>query len=270
MADPERSSSYWLRAAQAGLQLHGAEPAAHRYDRHAHDDYSVILVTEGAKILRVGKQRHEVRSGQIVVINPGESHECEPLRGAEWAHRCWYLRPDAAAAVTGEPSEGLRSFRSPVIDDPALALALRTAHAAGPDTTDGTGDLRQLWTLSALFDRTEAAKAKTTGKASRARAELYRHLLTKSLDERLDLDALAQAAGVTRFQVIRDVNRSYGMSPAVFLRNLRLREAQRLIREHTPLVEVSAETGFADQSHFCRSFKGAFGVTPTAYRAAFH
>jgi AraC-like DNA-binding protein len=33
------------------------------------------------------------------------------------------------------------------------------------------------------------------------------------------------------------------------------------------LVEVAYDTGFADQAHFSRAFKSAFGLTPTRYRA---
>jgi AraC-like DNA-binding protein len=34
-----------------------------------------------------------------------------------------------------------------------------------------------------------------------------------------------------------------------------------------PLAEVAAETGFADQAHFTRAFKSAFGLPPARYRA---
>ncbi len=34
-----------------------------------------------------------------------------------------------------------------------------------------------------------------------------------------------------------------------------------------PLVEVACDAGFADQAHFTRTFKAAFGLTPARYRA---
>jgi AraC-like DNA-binding protein len=33
------------------------------------------------------------------------------------------------------------------------------------------------------------------------------------------------------------------------------------------LVEVACDAGFADQAHFTRMFKAAFGLTPARYRA---
>jgi len=34
-----------------------------------------------------------------------------------------------------------------------------------------------------------------------------------------------------------------------------------------PLVDVALEAGFADQAHFTRMFKAAFGLTPARYGA---
>ena len=41
---------------------------------------------------------------------------------------------------------------------------------------------------------------------------------------------------------------------------------ERILRER-PLVEVAGDAGFADQAHFTRAFKSAFGLTPARYRA---
>jgi AraC-like DNA-binding protein len=32
-------------------------------------------------------------------------------------------------------------------------------------------------------------------------------------------------------------------------------------------VEIACDAGFADQAHFTRAFKAAFGLTPARYRA---
>ena len=47
--------------------------------------------------------------------------------------------------------------------------------------------------------------------------------------------------------------------------------AERLARHqlserHRPLSQIAAEAGFADQSHFTRTFKRFTGLTPRQYR----
>ena len=47
----------------------------------------------------------------------------------------------------------------------------------------------------------------------------------------------------------------------------RLEFARERMHADRPLVEVACDAGFADQAHFTRAFKAAFGLTPARYRA---
>ena len=59
----------------------------------------------------------------------------------------------------------------------------------------------------------------------------------------------------------------FGTSPYRYLLMRRLEFARDRIHRERPLVEVACDAGFADQAHFTRVFKSAFGLTPTRYRA---
>jgi AraC-like DNA-binding protein len=45
----------------------------------------------------------------------------------------------------------------------------------------------------------------------------------------------------------------------------RLDVARGWLGEARPLAETAVEAGFADQAHFSRTFKAAFGMTPGRY-----
>jgi AraC-like DNA-binding protein len=45
----------------------------------------------------------------------------------------------------------------------------------------------------------------------------------------------------------------------------RLEVARGWLHEARPLAETAFEAGFADQAHFTRTFKAAFGMTPGRY-----
>jgi AraC-like DNA-binding protein len=47
----------------------------------------------------------------------------------------------------------------------------------------------------------------------------------------------------------------------------RLELARERMRGERPLVEIALDAGFADQAHFTRAFRSAFGLTPARYRA---
>ncbi|HEX8551711.1 MAG TPA: AraC family transcriptional regulator [Abditibacteriaceae bacterium] len=61
--------------------------------------------------------------------------------------------------------------------------------------------------------------------------------------------------------------RETDVSPAAYLRRLRLDRAQTLLRESDESVaQIAARSGFGDAAHFSRAFRAAFGLSPRQYR----
>lgn len=79
---------------------------------------------------------------------------------------------------------------------------------------------------------------------------------------------LARAAGLSVSYFAHLFHREHGVSPARFLEERRIREAEALIRStNLPLKEILGRLGVSDRSHFIRTFKRRFGLTPFKYRA---
>lgn len=265
---------YRYAGADFALALHMAEPGLHRYDRHSHDEYSIIVVTTGAKILRVGPQVLSVRPGQIVVVPPGASHDCEPDDGTAWSHRCLYVSPELMACATGDRRYASAPPRlSHVVDAPRLAAAIVRWHEhrfadAGTGLDEEGAALVARLMEAALLDEPAPSAAMASLRPASRRIPDYLRLLQRNLASPLDLDRLAERAGVSKFQVIRDVRATMHTTPGRLLRDLRLREAKRLIRGRVPVAHVPTLTGFSDQSHLIRAFKSAYAITPGVYQRA--
>jgi AraC-like DNA-binding protein len=102
-----------------------------------------------------------------------------------------------------------------------------------------------------------------------------RHLLrAKDLadarySERLDVDDLAGAAGLSKAHFSREFRRAFGESPHHYLLTRRLERAAALLRmTDWSVAEVCVEVGLWSIGSFTTSFKGAYGQTPTEYRAS--
>jgi AraC-like DNA-binding protein len=78
---------------------------------------------------------------------------------------------------------------------------------------------------------------------------------------------LADELSMHPVALARAFRRSHGCSITAFRRRARVRRAAELLIAGAPLVDVALESGFADQSHFCRIFRTEMGVTPSAFRA---
>ncbi|NNF57382.1 MAG: helix-turn-helix transcriptional regulator [Rhodothermaceae bacterium] len=82
---------------------------------------------------------------------------------------------------------------------------------------------------------------------------------------------LADDVGVHRVYLARRFRQHFGCSTTAYVQRLRVRAAAAaLASAETPLVTVALDTGFADQSHLCRTFKAATGMTPGRFRALMH
>ena len=84
-----------------------------------------------------------------------------------------------------------------------------------------------------------------------------------------NVDTLAADVGISRAQLHRKMKDITGISTGKFLRNLRMEQAARLLREGTINVsQVADSVGYTDQAHFSTAFKAHFGVSPSEYAAS--
>jgi len=83
----------------------------------------------------------------------------------------------------------------------------------------------------------------------------------------LTLNAYAKLCNRSLSSFKRDFYSVYGESPARWLLNKRLGQAQKLLCNSTKtIVDISFECGFENSTHFSHTFKNHFGVSPLKYR----
>lgn len=85
-------------------------------------------------------------------------------------------------------------------------------------------------------------------------------------DPEFNVDQLAADVGLSRAQLHRKMKEMTGIPTGKFLRNLRMEQAARLIKEGKVNVsQVAYSVGFSDQTHFSTVFKNYFGMSPSDY-----
>jgi AraC-like DNA-binding protein len=85
--------------------------------------------------------------------------------------------------------------------------------------------------------------------------------------EPLDLDRLAQVAGVSKYHFVRTFEATYGETPMRYLTRRRIERAQDLLRAvNLTVTEVCMVVGFSSLGSFSSRFTSLVGETPTAYR----
>src|SRR5437763_13329795 len=101
-----------------------------------------------------------------------------------------------------------------------------------------------------------------------------RHLLrAKDLadarySERLGVDDMAGAAGLSRAHFSREFRRAFGESPRAYLLTRRLERAAALLRNtDSSVAAICFSVGLQSVGSFTTSFTRTYGMSPTAYRA---
>jgi len=91
--------------------------------------------------------------------------------------------------------------------------------------------------------------------------------LDAHIDEAISLDAVAQAAFLSKYYLERKFKEETGASIYQMLLQKRMIRARNLMREGSPLMQVAMRCGFADYSGFYKAFRSAYGVSPREYLA---
>ena len=90
-------------------------------------------------------------------------------------------------------------------------------------------------------------------------------------DSEFDTEQLAKIIGVSRAHLHRKMKKMVGMTPGEFLRNIRMEQGARLIKEQKINVsQVAYAVGFNTQAHFSIVFKRYFGMNPKDYAMMHH
>jgi AraC-like DNA-binding protein len=94
-----------------------------------------------------------------------------------------------------------------------------------------------------------------------------RDLIDRDYGEALDLDAMARAAGYSRFHFARAFAAAYGETPRAYLTRRRIERAKNLLRSaNLSVTEICFLVGFASLGSFGARFRQLVGRSPSEYR----
>ncbi|MGW4101226.1 helix-turn-helix transcriptional regulator [Mycobacterium sp. NPDC004974] len=91
--------------------------------------------------------------------------------------------------------------------------------------------------------------------------------LNDSLDADINLDSLAQVAGMPAGVFVNAFRRAFHTTPYQFLLDRRIEQAKTLLLTTSlSITEIGTAVGFSNPSHFAAAFGRRVGVTPRRYR----
>lgn len=103
-------------------------------------------------------------------------------------------------------------------------------------------------------------------------SEIFIHKIEKIIlsdleNEKFGVSELAAEMGLSRSQILRKIKSTTGKSANHFIREIRLKEAKKIILStDLTLSEIAYKVGFNSPSYFNKCFLDRFGITPGEYK----
>ena len=266
----EPSIRFSIAADVGGIELiHGV---FHRQGvpPHIHNEYSLGVPLRGGLAFEHRGSKHSAPSGVISCTSPGEVHNAYAARGAQWEFICLLI----PAAVVSEILEGtgrLPDLPQRVIADSTMVARLTALFGQ----LENEGDSLERQSASTLvlrdfFESHSSAKRRRASRdpVSKRPIQLALELLHDCYSDQIPLARLAAHVGLSPFHFLRTFRAIVGMTPHLYLNQVRVLEAKRRLAQGMPAAQVAQHCGFCDQSHMARQFKRASFITPGQYQTA--
>jgi AraC-like DNA-binding protein len=276
----QRDAVEWSATKQTGVEgveCFCARFVSHVFDRHAHETFSIGTTFGGVQSFHCRGARRDSTWGHLMLFNPDEPHDGESGSQAGFAYRMLYISTRSVAQLVDESdrmSHGGASrlsrgfFKDPLISDRDLSVrfAAATDELLSPGNSlqaaEGLSDVLRL-----IFQRYASVRGVEDRRpaAANPRISRVRDVLEARYSEDVTIADVAQVAGMSRVHATRQFTLAYGIPPHLYLNQVRIRHAKRLLLEGVPAATVALDVGFVDQSHFTRRFKRTVGVSPLAW-----
>ena len=262
---------FWRIPEYAYLELLRARYIQHRYALHTHDTYAIGVITYGSEAFIRGRKLWKGRTGEIVIVNPGEVHDGYAGDERGWMYHVFYpsahLLIQASAGLSNTSNERLPYFPQGVIQDNYLFdLMLRLHQTLETSQSRLERDSRFLWTMTQLIAR-HAAPSLTDGMLGQVPQAMHRvcDYIQQNYAENITLKELAAECGLSQYHFLRMFRRDFGLTPHAYLNHVRVLRAREMLQRGYPIAQAAVNVGFVDQSHLHRHFKRIVGVTPGQY-----
>ena len=145
----------------------------------------------------------------------------------------------------------------------SMDLMLYRVHADyGPDLANWVAD--QMVYTDPRAETHAQRRPLTGGGVRHGKLALVLQIMENNVEDPLTPKEIADVVGLSSRQIERLFNKHLGTSPKRYYLQLRLEKARDLLRQtNMPVTEICIACGFSSSSHFAKSYRSAFGISPS-------
>lgn len=231
--------TFWRSPLLPWVELRSTWQSRQAYKTHSHAQLSIGAIVEGQTRCVCNGETYLLSPGDLIIIPAHAPHSCNPVDGQPRSYHMLYIETDFQPAPQIVRSESLFRHYLQAIED-LSPHAVETLLAALP---------------------AEPVQPVTL----RPTSQQLQETLLENLVAPPSLDVLAHRFSLRKETLIRTFKQDTGLTPVTFLNSARIEFAKTRLRAGADIADVGYQSGFADQSHFHRTFVSYTAATPRQY-----
>ncbi|HEY5883799.1 MAG TPA: AraC family transcriptional regulator [Pyrinomonadaceae bacterium] len=238
-----------------------AENSRDQVGWHWHENPHVTFILQGDVIEGTKREVHNCSAGSVLFHSSFEPHYNLKLEGNT---RCFHLDfvPEYLNDVTSNSRrlQGIFAVADPHVK--LLCYKIFTEAVVSDDVSAASIHGLALEILGRLTF-TEAA----TSSSRPSWVARLEEILRSELPDQLSLAELSRELSIHPVHLSRSFSQYFRCTFGEYVRRVRVQQSLAIMpHKNLSLTEIAFKCGFADQSHFSRSFRQIIGVSPSTYR----
>jgi AraC family transcriptional regulator len=226
-------------------------------DLHAHKNHHLTLLLQGGTVEKRKHEEHERTGGDIVFFHAEEPHQNSKTPVGSKNINFEFEPAFFTRYGIAEPFLQVTTFnRSHAV------FSLLKAYNELMISDSFSGDSINMLLINLMFPPVKPGK-----KVAPAWVTRIQELLHDRWNEQLTLQELSRVAGVHPITISKHFPVYFSCTLGEYMRALKTEKALTLIKSTSrSLLDIAYTCGFADQSHFTRTFKQITGFLPNDFR----
>lgn len=237
---------------------------------HWHEDLEFILVTKGTLDFDVNGEILHIQSNQGLFVNSGRLHYGYSEKMQEVLFKLIIISPDvirncfnfkAINDIVSPHNTNYRLFHKNML----IWTLLERIHIINQEQEQNyIFDLQAeicllMKELSIMCSSSDKNESKDTTAMKQMLSFIQKHY-----QEKITISDIAASAMICRNQCFK-IFQQMQITPQQYLIQYRINQSLELLKRNINISDIAQLCGFCSQSHYTKSFKSIYGVTPKQY-----
>lgn len=254
--------------------FHLRDTAGQELDYHFHDFDKLVILIEGSVDYQVEDKSYALKPWDVLLVKHHTIHKAEIDKSLPYERIIIYLdrqyfeniMPEAKLMECFDLAD--RNGRHLLKAEPKqlqeLKAALKHYEDLRGDQRFGAFAMGETMMIQLLIHVSRLSEVEPGDRESKYDPKIQQVLsyVNENFRSELTVDELADMVFLSKYHFMRLFKSQTGSTVYAYVRQKRLMNASRLIREGVPVQKAASDSGFGDYSAFHRAFKESFGTSP--------